>query len=184
MNDLIILWTARVAMGVALLRYFADLYASRAADPQLSKTTKTPVVSGAACIVWTAGCCIFYLHLLAAFSLKFDWSHFAACEDTRRQTQELIGWNSGAGIWFNYLFAVLWPIDVAVLWSQRRRQQSITTAAQRPQQQWLNRWQLTFQVFFLFMVINATLVFGSHWWWGIAILYGATLNTLRGRESL
>ena len=67
--------------------------------------------------VWTAGCALFLVHVACAFHFYHGWSHAAAWEDTARQTQELLGVALGDGIYFSYVFLVLWVADVVWTWS-------------------------------------------------------------------
>jgi len=63
---------------------------------------------------WTAGSLCLLAHLAAAFQFYHGWSHRRAFEDTAKQTQELLGWAFGGGIFFSYLFALVWLGDA--LW--------------------------------------------------------------------
>ena len=96
---------------------------------------------------WTAGCLIFCVHVACAL-FYLEGFHTAAWEHTARRSEELFGVRSGFGIYFNYLFALGWLWDVLVLWFPA----------------W-NRWgRVVFPAwrwFMLFMVFNATVVFGS-----------------------
>src|SRR5207247_4306515 len=44
------------------------------------------------------------------------WSHAVAWRHTAERTQDLLGVAVGDGIYFSYLFLVLWIIDVVWLW--------------------------------------------------------------------
>ena len=63
---------------------------------------------------WTAGFVIFLVHVLCAFHFFHHWSHDAAYLDTAQKTAAMTGWNWGGGLYLNYLFALIWGIDV--LW--------------------------------------------------------------------
>ena len=39
------------------------------------------------------------------------WSQAAAVAATAARTRELFGWEFGAGVWANYLFALIWIAD-------------------------------------------------------------------------
>lgn len=60
---------------------------------------------------WFLGSLFSLLHAMAAMGWYHDWSHAAALEDTAKQTQELLGWRVGSGLYFNYLFVLLWLAD-------------------------------------------------------------------------
>ena len=76
-------------------------------------------------LLWTAGCGLFMLHVISAFQFFYQWSHSIAVAETAAQTEVLIGTPFGRGIWFSYLFALVWTADVAWAWgaeeSYRRR---------------------------------------------------------------
>lgn len=66
--------------------------------------------------LWTIGCVAFILHVLAAFHYTHHWSHRAAILSTAEQTQQLLGWAFGEGLYFSYLFLLLWTADVLWWW--------------------------------------------------------------------
>jgi hypothetical protein len=121
--------------------------------------------------LWTLGCVVFLLHVVAAFQFVHHWSHTAAAESTARQTFEATGARSGSGIYLNYLFTVVWAMDVAWWWL------APTSYAARPKTvTWMIRG------FLLFMVFNAVVVFGhgATRWLGAAAC--AALATLAIRR--
>ena len=65
---------------------------------------------------WTVGCAFFLLHVVCAFTYFYHWSHVYAVEQTAIKTERLIGVAFGNGIWFSYLFTVIWIADVAWAW--------------------------------------------------------------------
>ena len=65
---------------------------------------------------WTIGFGFFGIHVLSAFHFYHGWSHQAAVDDTARQTGELLGWRFGEGLYFSYLFLILWGVDALVRW--------------------------------------------------------------------
>lgn len=99
--------------------------------------------------VWTLGCACFFVHVACAFGFYHGWSHAAAYRETARQTAELTGVRWGGGLYLNYLFAAVWLADVAWCWlapaSYLRRSALIGIGGQS---------------FFLFMIVNGTIVFG------------------------
>jgi hypothetical protein len=62
------------------------------------------------------GCALFWLHVAAAFHFYHRWSHHHAVEHTAAETKRLLGFEFGQGIYFSYLFMVLWAIDAAWQW--------------------------------------------------------------------
>lgn len=105
--------------------------------------------------VWTLGCGLFVAHVIAAFAYYHDFSHLAAYDDTARQTEEMLGFPFGAGIYFSYLFTLLWVADVAWRW---------ISPLSRPE--WLV-WPLHAYMFFI--AFNGAIVFegGATRWAGI-----------------
>ncbi len=94
MNDLLTLWTIRLAC----ILYFAALLGWRR-------------------WAWTAGLIAYLTHVAAAFAFRHGWSHDAAFRETARRTDELFGVQSGAGLYFNYAFTAVWLADVVWLWT-------------------------------------------------------------------
>lgn len=69
-------------------------------------------------IVWTAGLIFFIAHVTAAFQFYHHWSHREAFQTTAKQTQEMLGVAFGEGIYFSYLFLLVWLADVLWWWLQ------------------------------------------------------------------
>lgn len=99
-------------------------------------------------LAWTVGYALFLLHVAAAFHFVHGWSHAAAYESTARRTAELTGVASGFGLWLNYLFAVVWGVDVVWWWRD--------AAGYRGRPLWVG---LAVQGFVAFMWFNAAVVF-------------------------
>lgn len=95
----------------------------------------------------TLGCVMFFAHVACAFHFYHGWSHSAAYADTARQTAEMVGWNSGAGLYVNYLFAAVWFADAFWSW---------TAAGYAARRVWVT-W--TIRAFFWFMIVNGAVVF-------------------------
>src|SRR5581483_11173232 len=131
----------------------------------------------AARLAWTAGCALFLAHVAAAFAFRHHWSHTAAYIETARQTREVFGIDSGAGIYFNYVFTILWAADAAWLWiaglaGYRARPRSI---------------DISIQAFFGFMFFNAAIVFGSppmRWLGAASIVVLAISTVVRSRRKM
>jgi hypothetical protein len=103
-------------------------------------------------IVWVLGCAFFLAHILAAFHFYHHWSHAAAAQDTQRQTFERLRVNFGSGVYFNYLFALIWLADV------------FAGSFKRGFLHERNRlWFFVLHGFFIFMIFNATVIFGRGW---------------------
>ena len=66
--------------------------------------------------LWTVGCLLLCAHVTCAFAFYHHWSHDDAYLRTARETASTVGINWGGGIYFNYLFVLLWAFDVAWWW--------------------------------------------------------------------
>jgi hypothetical protein len=141
-------WTVRLA----LLLYAATL-TLRLSRPSAGRTAR---------LLWTVGCVLFLAHVAAAFHYFHGWSHARAHAETARQTGEMFGVYSGAGLYLNYLFTLSWAADVAWWWwggagRYDRRPRGVG---------------LALHAFLLFMAFNGAVVFvrGPARWVAVAIL--------------
>jgi hypothetical protein len=109
--------------------------------------------------IWTAGWGLFVLHMLAAFHFQHGWSHQQAYADTAKQTQELIGWEFGGGVYFNYLMILFWGVDVLAWW-----QGWAAASGYRV-------WRKLIVAYLCFMVFNGVVVFKAGWvrWVGVGV---------------
>ena len=109
-------------------------------------------------VIWSLGFVFFLLHLAAAFEFVHDWSHQAAWDHTSEQTFQLTGLRWGGGVYFNYLFAMVWFCDVLLWWWKgspwRTRHRS---------------YRYFVHFYFAFIVFNATVVFGPPFWRYVAL---------------
>lgn len=108
---------------------------------------------------WTIGWGLFVLHMLAAFHFQHGWSHQRAYADTAKQTGELIGWEFGGGVYFNYLMILLWGVDVCAWWLGWA-----AAAGYRV-------WRKVIVAYLCFMIFNGVAVFKAGWvrWVGVAV---------------
>lgn len=116
-----------------------------------------------AAISWwfnVAGCIFFLGHIASAFHYFYHWSHAAAYAETARQSKQMTGWNSGVGLYINYIFALVWVSKVI-----RTRTTRVVSWAGRKIWSWMAR------VFFLFMIFNGAFVFvrNEYRWLGLAL---------------
>ena len=112
-------------------------------------------------VVSSIGALLYLTHVAAAFQLAHGWSHEAAYAHTAARTAAVIGLDWGGGIWVNYAFTVMW-LGEAVWWwvdadGYRGRPRAV---------------ELTVRAVFLFMIVNAAVVFvtGPTRWIGGAIV--------------
>lgn len=108
--------------------------------------------------LWGGAWLLLLVHVLAAFHFEHAWSHQHAWQHTADQTSRTVGLRLGAGLLFNELFLVWWAADI---WQLARRPDAIGTRFHRATV-WLC----------VFMLFNATVVFGPRWWMAVAIPAG------------
>ena len=108
--------------------------------------------------VWILGSICYVCHVISAFSLHHHWSHSAAYAYTAATTYDLLGINSGLGLWVNYMFTAVWVGEGLLP----------------------GRWGLTVnrrvnrvvRSVFLFMIINGAIIFveGPQRWFGLLLV--------------
>ncbi len=108
--------------------------------------------------LWTAGLLLYLVHSILAFARFYDWSHAMAFEETAAQTLMATGFESGAGIWFNYAFGMIWSVDAAYWWVA-----GTPRYTERPK-----FIQRSIHGFMAFMIFNGTVVFGH----GFVVAFG------------
>ena len=112
--------------------------------------SREPRRMGLARGLWTVGWLALVVHVSVAMLLVHHGSWQAAYEHTAERTLAATGWNSGSGVWFNLVTVFVWGFFVLWMWLRPH------AVERRPR--WLE-WTVHFYV--AFMMINATLVFGS-----------------------
>lgn len=157
-GEAITLWTIRLSLA---------LYAATLAGRLMIVRPHFSVLRW----LWTVGCLLLVVHIVAAFHYYHAWNHADAVEETARQTQQAIGRSFGGGIYFNYVFAGMWLGEVTAWWL------APTAFERRPR--WL-AWLV--QAFMAFMVFNAVIVFedGATRWFGAIV--ALMLSVLGARQ--
>jgi hypothetical protein len=138
---LLIGWTIRLSM--LLLFVVFVLRTSRQSEASVGHWLK---------YLWTASFVMCALHILSAFHFVHHWSHSAAYLATAEETHTKLGFAYGAGVYFNYLFLVVWGVDVCWTWCSRENSTRSTPWVIRA-----GRWYL------LFIAFNSVVVFESGW---------------------
>lgn len=100
--------------------------------------------------VWTIGCIAIVAHVIAAFHYTHHWSHRDAIQSTAKQTQQLIGWAFGGGLYFNYLFLLIWIAEVLFWWLRPELYESRTA--------W---FAYGIHVYLFFIAFNGAVIFES-----------------------
>ncbi len=165
MGDWITIWTIRVALALFVLGIACELSGFRRRWYRLWRWA------------WAIGFAFMLGHVAAAFHFFHHWSHREAYQSTAEQTQALLGFSFGAGVYFNYLFVAVWGADLLLAWSIDDRQRTLL-----PKAIGLRAIGLAFLVFIAF---NSTVVFGTGMvrWLGI-VATGLLLGVLVGRSRL
>jgi hypothetical protein len=132
--------------------------------------------------LWTAGCVLFVLHVLAAFHFAHDWSPASAFEKTAVETEALLGFRFGSGIYFSYLFLLVWVADVVWLWRQPLAGLAGTATSgdslpSRPTFSWS---RLLIHAYLLFIAANGAIVFEAGPTRPAGIVAGVLLAGLAG----
>jgi hypothetical protein len=104
MGQLLTIWTIRLSLVLFAATIFGWLVDRDSRFKQAWRVT------------WTLGFLLAVAHVCCAFHFYHDWSHRAAYDDTAKQTQAVLGYQFGGGLYFNYLFIIVWGIDVASIW--------------------------------------------------------------------
>jgi len=106
------------------------------------------------------GCLLCMIHIALAMHFVHHWSHTRAVEHTAQITEELIGWRFGGGVYFNYLFVLVWFADVVWSWADPtgygRRSRLVGVAV---------------QLYLIFIAVNGAVVFvnGPVRWYGLGV---------------
>jgi len=103
-------------------------------------------------MLWSVSFVLFVAHVLAAFHFHHGWNHAAAVAETARQTRDLIGLEFGVGLYFNYLFLLVWAFDLTWIW--------FVDAEITKRYRWLRIVWLTYLIFIAF---NGVAIFKSGW---------------------
>jgi hypothetical protein len=106
---------------------------------------------------WTFAWATYVVHVVLAFHHDQHWSHADAFEHTRRVS------GVGEGIYVSHLFTLAWTVDVAAWWLWPVRYAGRA-----------RRLDVALHGFMLFVVFNATVVYGQGpiRWAGLAMFAG------------
>lgn len=133
-------WSVRIAVACVYFRFLVRLRSGAAGSG---------APRGIELWLWAIGLLLYLCHVALAFQFVHHWSHNEAWQHTAAETAELTGVFRGDGIWANYAFSLIWVLDAGRLALAYFRRRSTSRRLDR----------ISF-VLFLFMVFNATVVFG------------------------
>lgn len=126
--------------------------------------------------LWSAGAGMMILHICAAFAYVHGWSHAAAAKATAAETLEVTGSSFGGGVWFNYVFLVLWVADAMWWWLGER--------GYLARSRWID---VVVYGFMIFIAFQATVVFESgvvRWGGVVATLLLILAGFMRARRRV
>lgn len=113
-------------------------------------------------LFWTAGLVGLAVHMVCAFHFLHHWSHSAALKHTALRTFEVTGWSWAGGLYINYVFLLFWIWEAVRLWREWLGLSPVASL----------RWRRLVHSVFLFMMFNATVVFGPWHWTIAAVAFG------------
>ena len=102
-------------------------------------------------ILWRLGCIFALSHVLFAFHFVHHWDHQAAVKHTLIETERVTGIRFEYGIYFNYLFLLVWTMDCLHSHHGRlelARQKSLRCI-----------WGWFVHLYMLLIILSATIVF-------------------------
>ncbi|MEO1530441.1 MAG: hypothetical protein AAFX06_34060 [Planctomycetota bacterium] len=156
-NDYILLWSVRIS----LLAYVANI--ALLATNRHESLRRWINLSGVVLIV---------VHVIWAYA-SHDFSHSKALQQTATDTQQTLGFEFAAGIYFNHLFVLLWMLEVMGDW---------TRFAFRP------RVRLALHGYLMLIAFNGAIVFenGATRWIGLVVIValGGLVMSQRRRRPI
>lgn len=99
-------------------------------------------------VVWSAACLLTAVHAYLALSDVHQWNHHHAFDHIANETGRVLGFRFGYGVYFNYLFVIIWIADVIWLWSSSESYQNRS-----------NRLSSAFHLFLILIMVNGAVVF-------------------------
>lgn len=148
-------------MGDALTRVTIWLALALYAAAQMRRRIPPTATSTRGLWPLAAGCALYLAHVVLAFDVHYGWSQATAYAETAAQTEAVIGWRWGGGIYVNYVFGLAWIVE-ACWWGWAR-------VSYEGRDRWL---ELVVRGFFLVMIVNGAVVFveGPQRWLGVVIV--------------
>ena len=133
------LWAVRDAMVIMVAVLAAELRGATATNRMIAW-------------LWLSGALFALAHSVGSLMTFHHGSQAAALESTAVQTEQLLGFRFGAGLYVNYLFVVVWLADAAFRLIAPSRYALLPT------------WYRSLVIGFLvFIAINGAIVFKSGW---------------------
>ena len=156
------IWTVRLAVAFYVISLWRFLFFVRT-EPR-RRPDGLYVASGTA--AWSL--CV--IHVLLVFAFFHEWSHQAAWDHTAEVTERVTGLRFGGGLYVNYGFLAAWGFFV------------FSNFRGVPGPRGTLLWEAIFHAVAVFMMINATAVFGP-WWWKFLVPIPAIVFFLIQRKK-
>ena len=150
-------WTIRLALLLAV----GALVRAKVQTPQGESTNRS--IWPSTRVLWTAACLFYLAHVACAFHFVHGWSQAAAYRQTALTTAAFTGIDWGGGLYFNYLFSLLWLGDVLWWW--------LWPASFSGRAGWV---ATAWHGFFAFMAFNGAVVFAEQ----VSRLFGLALAAI------
>lgn len=124
-------------------------------------------------VVWAIACSLAAVHAYLALSDVHQWNHQHAFDHIANETERVLGFRFGYGVYFNYLFVIVWTADVIWLWTSPESYQNRS-----------NRLSSAFHLFLILIMVNGAVVFrdGLPRYIGIAVITVLVTLWWRGRK--
>ena len=112
-------------------------------------------------ILWILGCVFALLHVFCAFQFVHYWDHQVAVQHTILETERVTGFKFEYGIYFNYLFLLVWIVDCVKLRNVRPQKTNSNRKAGEPEESGATHsiWSRFVHIYMLLIIISATIIF-------------------------
>jgi hypothetical protein len=117
LSELLIQWTIRVALifaAVSAVVIAIGWHRDTTENAEAGVTRRQKLLGTVARFCWGIGAFVFLGHMIAALHFHHRWNHSHLIEETARRTAETVGTAFGEGVYFSFLFALVWVVDA--LW--------------------------------------------------------------------
>ncbi len=131
------LWAIRIAMLLLVLVLAAEILGKKKTNPAWAS-------------LWLLGAILSLCHSLGALIAFHHSSQAEALESTAQQTEELLGFRFGAGLYVNYAFVAIWLFDAV-----------LRIAMPTKYEQFPKLYGRLVYAFLIFIAINGAIVFKS-----------------------
>ena len=115
-------------------------------------------------ILWSLGCAFALIHVFCAFQFVHYWDHQVAVKHTILETERVTGFRFEYGIYFNYLFLLVWTVDCVKLRNARPRKTNPNRKPGEPGEPEESGathsvWSRFVHVYMLLIIVSATIIF-------------------------